>query len=104
MSAPRTGIRLTLTLAVCAALAACATPPPKPAPKPAVVTALPDVPTPSVPAAPAAANNEPWASIVASDVMHDCGDSPLIRANAAMYTRSPAWFEQQMKQSLPLVI
>lgn len=104
MSAPRTGIRLTLTLAVCAALAACATPPPKPAPKPAVVTALPDVPTPSVPAAPAAANNEPWASIVASDVMHDCGDSPLIRANAAMYTRSPARFEQQLKQSLPLII
>ena len=105
MSAPRTGIRLTLTLAVCAALAACATPPPKPAPKPAVVTALPDVPTPAMPTAQAAgAKNEPWASIVASDVMHDCGDSPLIRANAAMYTRSPAWFEQQLKQSLPLII
>lgn len=105
MSAPRTGIRLTLTLAVCAALAACATPPPKPAPRPAVVTALPDVPTPAAPAPKAAqANNDPWASIVASDVMQDCGDSPLIRANAAMYTRSPARFEQQLKQSLPLII
>lgn len=105
MSAARTSIRLTLTLAVCAALAACATPPSKPAPKPAVVTALPDVPTPAIaPAQNAESPNEPWSSIAASDVMHDCGDSPLIRANAAMYTRSPARFEQQLKQSLPLII
>lgn len=105
MSAPRTGIRLTLTLAVCAALAACATPPPKPAPRPAVVTALPEVPAPAAtPAQNARSLNEPWASIIASDVMHDCGDSPLVRANAAMYTRSPARFEQQLKQSLPLII
>lgn len=70
-----------------------------------MVTALPDTPTPAVnaPDASEAALNEPWASIVASDVMHDCGDSPLIRANAAMYTRSPARFEQHLKQALPLI-
>jgi membrane-bound lytic murein transglycosylase D len=63
------------------------------------------VPAPQVaPAVIPEAANEPWASIVASDVMHDCADSPLIRANAAMYTRSPARFEQLLAQSLPLII
>jgi membrane-bound lytic murein transglycosylase D len=89
-------------------LAACATPPPRPSappPKPAVVTALPVVPVPQIePAAPPESANEPWASIVASDVMHDCADSPLIRANTRMYTRSPARFEQLLQQSLPLII
>jgi membrane-bound lytic murein transglycosylase D len=36
--------------------------------------------------------------------MHDCADSPLIRANATMYTRSPARFQQLLAQSLPLII
>jgi len=105
MSTPRTCTRLGLTLAISMVLAACATPPTKPPPTPAVVTALPMVPAPQVaPATGPEAANEPWASIVASDVMHDCADSPLIRANAAMYTRSPARFEQLLAQSLPLIM
>jgi membrane-bound lytic murein transglycosylase D len=105
MSTPRTCIRLGLTLAISSVLAACATPPTKPPPTPAVVTALPVVPAPQVaPAAEPETANEPWDGIVASDVMHDCADSPLIRANAAMYTRSPARFEQLLQQSLPLII
>lgn len=106
MSRPRAPcIRLGLTLAISMVLAACATPPTKPPPTPAVVTAIPVVPVPQVaPAATPETANEPWASIVASDVMHDCADSPLIRANAAMYTRSPARFEQLLAQSLPLII
>lgn len=110
MSTPRasTCSRLGLALAVSIVLAACATQPPKPSkasPTPAVVTALPAIPAPTV--APTTAGepaNEPWASIVASDVMPDCTDSPMIRANAAMYTRSPERFEQLLKQSLPLII
>lgn len=105
MSTPRTCIRLGLTLAISMVLAACATPPAKPPPKPAVVTALPAVPVPQpAPAAEPETANEPWDGIVANDVMHDCADSPLIRANAAMYTRSPARFEQLLAQSLPLII
>jgi membrane-bound lytic murein transglycosylase D len=107
MSTSRTCIRLGLTLAISMVLAACATPSSRPAPRPipAVVTPIPVVPVPQVAAAakPEPAN-EPWASIVASDVMPDCADSPLIRANVAMYTRSPARFEQLLKQSLPLII
>jgi membrane-bound lytic murein transglycosylase D len=107
MSPPRTCIRLGLTLAISMVLAACATPPSRPTatPTPAVVTAIPVVPIPEVaPAATPESANEPWASIVAGNVMHDCANSPLIRTNAAMYTRSPARFEQLLQQSLPLII
>ncbi|TAN06877.1 MAG: LysM peptidoglycan-binding domain-containing protein [Rhodanobacteraceae bacterium] len=107
MSMRRTGIRLGLTLAVCAALAACATQPQKPTFAPAVITPIPVVPAPPVATAPSttkSSSDQPWAGIVASDVMQDCANSPLIRANAAMYTRSPARFEQLLKQSLPLII
>ena len=105
MSMPRTRIRLGWTLAISMVLAACATPPSKPPPTPAVVTAIPAVPVPEVaPSAVPESANEPWASIVASDVMNDCADSPLIRANAAMYTRSPVRFEQLLEQSLPLIV
>ena len=108
MSTPRasTCIHLGLTLAISTVLAACATQPPKPSrppPTPAVVTALPPIPEPTIAATPESAN-EPWAGIVASDVMPDCADSPVIRANARMYTRSPERFEQLLKQSLPLII
>ena len=105
MSRPRTCIRLGLTLAISAVLAACATPPTRPPPTPAIVTALPVVPAPQVaPATEPESATEPWDGIVASDVMHDCADSPLIRANAAMYTRSPTRFEQLLQQSLPLIV
>jgi len=107
MSTPRATIciRLAMTLAISMVLAACATQPPKPSPTPAVVTAIPVVPLPQVaPADIPEQADEPWASIIASDVMPDCADSPLIRANAAMYTRSPARFEQLLQQSLPLII
>jgi membrane-bound lytic murein transglycosylase D len=106
MNVHRTGVRIALTLGVCALLAACATQPStKPRPTPAVVTPLPEVPPPPpAPAVASQAGNEPWTSIVASDVMPDCTDAPLIRANAAMYTRYPAHFEQLLKRSLPLII
>lgn len=105
MNAPRHGIRLTLALAACTMLAACATQPPaKPEPTPAVVAPLPMVPPPPAPTVRPHPRNEPWAGIVASDVMQDCTDAPLIRANAEMYTRYPEQFEQLLRQSLPLII
>lgn len=105
MSAQRTGIRLALTLAACALLAACAVEPHKPQPKPAVVIARPEPPpTTLAPIASAVASGEPWASLTASFVMHDCADTPLVRAKEAMYTRSPARFEQLLAQSLPLMM
>lgn len=104
MSTGRAGTRL-LTLAVCALLAACAAEPLKPPPKPAVVIAHPEPPpTTLAPIPPPVAKGEPWTSLTASFVMHDCADSPLIRANAAMYTRSPAHFEQRLKDALPLMM
>lgn len=104
MSTARTGTRL-LTLAVCALLAACAAQPVKPPPKPAVVIAHPpSPPTTLAPLAPAIAKDEPWSSLTASFAMRDCADSPLVRANAAMYTRSPARFEQRLKNALPLMM
>lgn len=105
--AATTCIRLGLTLAISTLLAACATQPArpdKPLPTPAVVTALPAIPAPIPAPAATPPAVEPWAGIVASDVMPDCADSPLIRANARMYTRSPERFEQLLKQSLPLII
>lgn len=104
MSTARTGTRL-LTLAVCALLAACAAEPAKPPPKPAVVIARPEPPpTTLTPITPTIAKGGPWTSLTASFVMHDCADSSLIRANAAMYTRSPARFERQLKNALPLMM
>lgn len=104
MSSARAGIRL-LTLAVCALLAACATERVKPPPAPAVVIAHPEPPPVTLaPITPAIPANEPWAGLTASFVMHDCADSPLIRANEAMYTRSPARFEQLLKGALPLMM
>jgi membrane-bound lytic murein transglycosylase D len=105
MSATRQSVRLGLALAASALLAACATQPPaKPEPSPAVITPLPAVPPPPAPALRPRPRNDPWAGIVAADVMQDCTDAPLIRANAAMYTRYPAHFEQLLKQSLPLIM
>ncbi len=105
MRARTAGIRLTLTLLASAVLAACAVQPPKPPATAAVVTALPAVPTPAGAVVKPHVNPvvQPWASIQASDVMHDCADAPLIRANAARYARSPAHFEALLRQSLPLI-
>jgi membrane-bound lytic murein transglycosylase D len=103
----RHGIRLALALAVCALLAACAAAPPKPQPKPAVVIAQPEPPSPTLtPTAPApvVAPDEPWASLTASFAMQDCTDASLVRAREAMFTRSPAHFEQLLRQSLPLMM
>ncbi|HEX7370585.1 MAG TPA: transglycosylase SLT domain-containing protein [Rhodanobacteraceae bacterium] len=105
MSARSTGTRLALTLMACAVLAACATTQPeKRLPTAAVITPIPEVPQPKIDHAKPKPAEQPWASIVASDVMPDCADSPLIQANAEMYTRWPAGFEQRLKQSLPLII
>ncbi|MGH8111214.1 MAG: transglycosylase SLT domain-containing protein [Rhodanobacteraceae bacterium] len=109
MSAHHTGIRAVLTLAACALLAACASQPQRP-PIPATVTPLPAAPPPTITAAEPAptpapkADAGPWASIVANTAMDMCVDSRLIDANAAMYTRSPAHFEQLLTQSLPLIV
>lgn len=107
MSAQRTGTRLILTLAACALLAACAVepakPPPVPAPEVAIVPPA-SSPTRLTPIAPAVTRNEPWTSLTASFALHDCVDSPLIDAKEAMYTRTPARFEQLLKRTLPLMM
>lgn len=106
MRAPTAALRVSLTLLASAVLAACAMQPTKPLPMPAVVTALPAVPAPANVAGNATIDvaDQPWASIRASSVMQDCAQTPLIRANARMYTRSPAHFEQQLRQALPMII
>ena len=105
MSARRAGSRFVLTLSACALLAACATPPPRPSPQPATVIARPTPPPPTLaPLAPVAVQGDLWANLTASFAMDDCSDSPLVRAREAMFTRSPARFEQLLRQSLPLMM
>lgn len=104
MSARASVTRFTLTLISCAVLAACANQPARPLPTPAVVTALPETPTPvPAPVAESPAANQPWSEIAASDAVHGCEDSPEVLAAAKAYTRSPARFEAQLRQSLPLL-
>ncbi|MGH8124696.1 MAG: transglycosylase SLT domain-containing protein [Rhodanobacteraceae bacterium] len=104
MTDPRSGIRLVLTLAACALLAACAVQPSRPQPTPAVVIPRPAAPPPKLtPIAPAAIEGNLWTSLTRSFVMHDCADSPLVRAREARYARSPARFEQLLRRSLPLM-
>lgn len=105
MKAPTAAIRISLTLLASAVLAACAVQPSKPVPSPAVVTALPAVPPPTtLVGSTADLAGQPWASIRESDVLQDCANAPLIRANATMYTRSPARFAQQLQQALPMIM
>lgn len=105
MRTQQTGMRFILTLAVCALLSACAMEPRKPPPVPATVIARPEpAPTTLAPLAPVVAANEPWSSLAASFALQDCADSPLIHAATSMYTRSPAHFEQLLRQSLPLMM
>lgn len=107
MSAHHTGIRAVLTLAACALLAACASQPQRPV-TPATVTPLPAAPPPTItaeePAPAPKVDAGPWAGIVASIGTHTCVDSRLVDANAAMYTRSPAHFEELLARSLPLIV
>lgn len=107
MSAHHTGIRAVLTLAACALLAACASQPQRP-PTPAIVTPLPRTPSPSVTVIPTTPAAEPvdkvWADIVGSENLGGCTHSWMVRANAAMYTRSPTHFEHQLERSLPLIM
>lgn len=101
MSARCASIRLGLGLAASALLAACAIQPTKPPPQPATVIAHPES---STTIAPLATEGEPWASLTATFVLQDCADDPLIRSLGAMYTRSPARFEQLLRESLPLMM
>lgn len=104
MKAPTAAIRISLTLLASAVLAACAMQP-RPTPSPAVVTALPAVPAPTTVAGSTSnPTGQPWASIRESDVLQDCAAAPLIAANAKMYTRSPAHFEQQLQLALPMIM
>lgn len=105
MNLRRRGIRLLPTLLASALLAACATGPVKPPPAPAVVIAHPDAPpTTLAPLVPARDSGDAWAELSSGLVLHDCADSPLIRANAAMYTQSPVHFQQLLAKSLPLML
>lgn len=105
MSKQRTPVRLALMLAASALLAACAVEPHKPPPKPATVITHPQPPPPTVaPLAPTPSPGQPWASLVASFVMHDCNDSPLVHDKLAVYTRSPAHFEDMLRHALPLMM
>ncbi len=104
MSAYRAGLRLGAALACSALLAACAVQPPKPSPRPAEVIPLP-TPPPVTTAAPTGKSTaEPWASLVASFVLPDCADDPLIDARKALFTRNPKAFEDLLQRSLPLMM
>lgn len=105
MSRQRTRLRLAAILAASALLGACATQPAKPPPKPATVIARPQPPpTTLTPLAPAAAPGQPWSGLTASFALHDCNDSPLVRAKLDRYTRSPAHFEDLLRRALPLMM
>lgn len=105
MSKQRTRVRLGVMLAASALLAACAVEPHKPPPKPATVITHPQPPAPAVaPPAPAPSEGEPWTSLVASFAMDDCNDSPLVHDELAVYTRSPAHFEDMLRHALPLMV
>ncbi|MBS0382896.1 MAG: transglycosylase SLT domain-containing protein [Proteobacteria bacterium] len=105
MSPRRAGARILMTLAASAFLAACASQPAKPLPQPATVIAHPETPPNTLePIAPVQPEAASWTSITASFTMDDCGDSALVRTREAMFTRSPAHFEQLLKQSLPLMM
>lgn len=105
MSKQRTRVRLGVMLATSALLAACAVEPHKPAPKPATVITHPQPPPTTVaPLAPAPSAGQPWTSLVARFVLDDCNDSPLVHDKIALYTRSPAHFEDMLRQALPLMM
>lgn len=98
-------LRIAPALILSALLGACAVEPPKPAPLPATVIARPAPPPPQIePTRKTTVDVEPWTRITADFVMQDCGPSPLIQANAAMYTRGPRHFEQRVRQALPLLL
>lgn len=105
MSTRRAGFGLSLAFAATALLAACAVEQPKPSPKPATVIAHPEpAPTTVAPLEQTGAANQTWASLTASFTMNDCNDSPPVRAELAVYTRSPAHFEQMLQQALPMML
>lgn len=97
--------RLGVMLAASALLVACAVQPHKPPPQPATVITHPQPPPPTVaPLAPPPSAGQPWGSLVASFVMDDCNDSPLVHDELAVYTRSPAHLEDLLRHALPLMM
>lgn len=105
MSLRTPALRIAPALILSALLGACAVEPPKPPPRPATVIARPPPPPSRIePIRKTTADVEPWTRITADFVMQDCGASPLIQSNAAMYTRGPRHFEQRVRQSLPLLL
>lgn len=105
MSVRTPALRIVPALIFSALLGACAVEPPKPAPQSATVIARPAPPAPRIePTLKTSVDVEPWTQITADFVMQDCGTSPLIQANAAMYTRGPRHFEQRVRQALPLLL
>lgn len=105
MSPRRAGGRILMTLAASALLAACASQPAKPPPQPATVIAQPESPPNALtPLAAVQPEVWSWTSLTSSFAMDDCGKSALVRTREAMFTRSPAHFEQLLKQSLPLMM
>ncbi|HEU0278146.1 MAG TPA: transglycosylase SLT domain-containing protein [Rhodanobacteraceae bacterium] len=105
MSLRTPALRIAPALILSALLGACAVEPPKPPPRPATVIARPPPPPSQIePIRKTTVDAEPWTRITADFVMQDCGASPLIQSNAAMYTRGPRHFEQRVRQSLPLLL
>jgi membrane-bound lytic murein transglycosylase D len=105
MSLRTPALRIAPALILSALLGACAVEPPKPPPRPATVIARPAPPPPLIePIRRTTAEVEPWTRITADFVLQDCGDSALIQANAAMYTRGPRRFEQRVRQAMPLLL
>lgn len=104
MTLRRRGLRLLPVLVTATLLAACATGPVK-SPSPATVMAQPEAPAPLLaPLVNPAEDGTPWAELTSTFAMQDCTDAPAVRVNAAMYTRSPARFQQLLQQSLPLML
>jgi membrane-bound lytic murein transglycosylase D len=92
-------------LAATALLAACAIQPRKPPPKPATVVPHPEpTPTTVAPLPPPAPVAHAWTDLTASFTMNDCNDSPLVKAELAAYTHSPAHLEQLLQGALPMML
>lgn len=100
----RTPRHLLLPLALSAALAACSNMPSQPARAPVAVVAPASTP-PAVAASVATAAPVPaadlWDRLRSSFVMPDCNADPAVLAWAGRYTRSPARFEDTLREAMP---
>jgi len=100
----RTPRHLLLPLALSTALAACSNMPSQPARAPVAVVAPASTP-PAVAVSVATAAPVPaadlWDRLRSSFVMPDCNADPAVLAWAGRYTRSPARFEDTLREAMP---